>query len=91
LTTQLNRDATHREGNAVPLEPLELGYLLVSERPRLTALAGGLSVTPEVAGAAVRRSLRTTWLAREAIETRAQLLSRLYGQLEEELRPGPET
>jgi hypothetical protein len=69
------------------LEPLELGYLLMSERPRLAELAGGVARTPEAADVAVRRSLRSTWLAREQIETRIQLIVRLYGQLDVELRP----
>ena len=48
----------------MPLEPLELGYLLMSERPRLVALSGDMARTPEAADAAVRRSLRSIWLAR---------------------------
>lgn len=71
----------------MPLEPLELGLLLMSERPRLAAVASDLAMTPEAAGAAVRRSLRSTWLAREVIESRGQLINRLYAQLGEELRP----
>lgn len=71
----------------MPLEPLELGYLLTSERPRLSALAETLARTPEAADAAVRRSMRSAWLAREEIETRIQLIVRLYGGLDEELRP----
>ena len=70
----------------MPLEPLELGYLLMSERPRLVALSGDMARTPEAADAAVRRSLRSIWLAREEIETRVQLIGRLYGRLDEELR-----
>ena len=69
------------------LETLELGFLLVSERPALSSVARGLAKTPQDADSAVRRAMRATWLERDAIEDRSELVEKLYGQLRTELRP----
>jgi hypothetical protein len=66
---------------------VELGYLLVAERPGLFAAAQGLAETPQAADGAVRRALRAAWRDRAVIENRDQLVRRLYGRLQTELRP----
>jgi hypothetical protein len=69
------------------METLELGYLLVAERPGLSAIAHGMAETPQAADGAVRRALRAAWRDRAAIEDKDQLVRRLYGRLQTELRP----
>lgn len=71
------------------LETLEFGYLLVAERPGLSAIARGMAETPQAADSAVRRALRAAWMDRETIEDQTELMMRLYGRLCSELKPVP--
>jgi hypothetical protein len=67
------------------LETLELGYLLVAERPSLRSLAGLLTDDPRIADKALRRSLRAAWLKRDEISDRVKLVGRLQDRLRAEL------
>jgi hypothetical protein len=78
----------HGWEDAMSMETLELGYLLVAERPSLFEAARGLAETPQAADGAVRRALRAAWRDRAAIENKDQLVRRLYGRLQTELTPG---
>lgn len=68
------------------LETLEVGHMLIAERPRLAALVAGFCRSPEMVDRVVRRAMRAAWRNRNAIRGRTDVISHLYQALDGELQ-----
>ena len=68
------------------MDALEFGYQLMSQRPRLEALATWWTPDRQAADVAVRQALAATWKSRDVIQSDIDVRPRLYGNLRRALQ-----